>query len=338
MKTVHTDVDTEYDALRHSTGLVDLAGAGLVRVSGPGAATLLGLAFSRNVDFLLEGQISAALMLREDGTVVSEALIHCDGAEYLVEIWPAQRAAAVEHLTSIALRVPTATVRDVSDEHRVIAVEGPESFRIAGKYVSFPIASMAYRSFVTEEWNGARLLVSRTGVTGEYGYKLHVPAELGDALHQEIAGLGAQPVGLAALDTCRMEIRFVNLERESGGAPITPFAVGLQWMTDLQHDFVGRAALQAAWDGGLDQLPICWQADEAVRQAPEHGAPLAVDGTPVGVVTHAVWSPSLQRVVGAARVDRAVASSGVEFDLAGHPARSVSGPFLVATSFGRPME
>ncbi|QIS11595.1 aminomethyl transferase family protein [Nocardia arthritidis] len=337
MKT-DIDVSTGYRALRHGTGLLDHAGTGLFRVAGPGAGKFVGTASSRNADFLLEGQIAVALLLRANGTVVAEALIHCDGAEYLLEVWPAQRDAAAEHLRSLAETVPDVTVTDVGERYRVLAVEGPESYRIAKKYLSFPISSMAYRSFAVERWNDADLLISRTGVTGEYGYKLHAPAEAADELSAELAELGAQRAGPDALDICRMEMRFVNLEREGGPDPFTPFDVGLQWMVDFQHEFLGRDAALRIWEQGPERSPICWKADASVTAVPERGAPLLIGGIVVGAVSHAVWSPSLERVIGTARVDRAVAASGVEFLIDDAQARSISAPFLVPSSFGRPLE
>lgn len=340
MTTVYADVASEYEALRKKTGLVDYAGAGLFRVTGTAAPKLLGSVSSRSADFLLEGQISAALMLREDGTVVADTLIHCTGPEYLIEVWPVQRAAAGDHLLSVAESYADASVEDVSDSYRLFGVEGPESFRIAGKFLSFPISSMAYRSFVTVEWNGTSLLLSRTGVTGEYGYKLHVPADNAGELREQLVSLGAQPAGLDALDVCRMEMRFANLEAESGGYPSTPFDLGLQWMVDFQHEFIGRDAVHGQWEAGLVQLPICWSAEGAAESVPVHGTPLSVADATVGEVTHAVWSPALERVIGTARVDREVACSGLEFALGSspRPSRSVSAPFLVATSFGLLLE
>src|SRR5207248_172402 len=146
---------------------------------------LLGRATSRGVDFLLEGQISTALLLREDGTVVAEVLVHCLGQEYLVEVWPAQAADAGTHLT--AGGADDVEITDVGPEARVFGIEGPESYKIAQHFLDFPVSSMAYRSFVRSDRG---ILLSRTGVTGEYGFKLHVPVEHADQVHAELVDLG----------------------------------------------------------------------------------------------------------------------------------------------------
>lgn len=336
MKSVYTTVDEEYAALRGATGLIDYSGAGLYEVSGPAAAEFLGRVATRAVDFLLEGQVSATLLLRADGTVVAEALVHCRGTAYLVEVWPAQAAAALELLTATASEMAEVTLTDVSAEQRVFGLEGPESFTVAQKFLNFPIASMAYRSFAEIEDSDLVTMISRTGVTGEYGYKLYTAAGRADQLHAELVNLGARDVGSDAVDVCRMESRFVNIERESAGRPATPFDLGLQWMVDLSRDFSGADALR---DGaGTGRRPVCWQAEDPITDVPAPGTEISVSDAVVGEVSHAVWSPTLKRLIGTARVDSAVAASGLDLVLGNASIRTISAPFLVATSFGVSME
>lgn len=334
--TTITDATVDdYRTLRGATGLVDYTGAALIRVDGAQAAAFLGRVCTRGVDFLLEGQISSVLMLADDGTVRAEALIHCRGTEYLVQVWPEQATAARELITTAAVGEPGVTVTDVDTDLTTIGIEGPESFRIIQKFLAFPVASMAYRSFATVEHGAVELLISRTGVTGEYGYTVHVPTEAAADLRAELLALGAKEVGREAVDVCRMETRFVNLEKESAGVALTPFELGLQWMVDANQEFTGKAALYERWAAGTSRLPVCF---EAATEVPAPGSPVLAGDSEVGAVAYAVFSPNLGKVIGIARVDRAVAASGLELTAGGAPARTISAPFLVATSFGIPLE
>jgi len=346
MKNVYTDTSSEYQAVRGASGLVDYDGMGLVRVAGNEASSFLGGVLTRSVDFLLEGQISSALVLTEQGTLLSEVAVHCQGADYLVEIWPARAQATIEHLLAAAAGQPDATaasrpeltVTDVSADYHVFGLEGPQTPQLAQKLLPFPVSSMAYRSFVSAEHGGHELLVSRTGVSGEYGYKVHVPVAAAQDIRAELLSLGAAEIGLDALNVCRMEMRFANVEAEGGGQPRTPFDFGLQWMVDFNHDFTGRDALQATWEAGLESAPVCWVADEGVSEVPAHGAAITVGDAQVGAVSHSVYSPKLGRVIGTALVSSAVAASGLEYSVGAGTVRTISAPFLVATSFGIPLE
>lgn len=343
MKTVYTDAIEEYRALRGGCGLLDHEGTGLLLVAGPNAAAFVGQVSTRTVDFLLEGQSSAGLLLTDDGAVLAEALIHCRAGSYLIEIWAAQAGQARAHLAVAAQEFPGVTLDDVTEAYTVFGLEGPDSFTIAAAYLPFPISSMAYRSFVTTTWGeGVPLLVSRSGVTGEYGYKLHVPAEHAEELRTELLGAGALSCGVDAVDVCRMEMRFANLEREGGGVVRTPFHLGLQWMVDFDHDFIGRQALLDTWESGVDTLPVCWKAENESDVAdlpPANGLTLTIADEVIGHVAHAVHSPRLGRVIGTALVDRSVAGSGLTYQVGatGRAVSTVSAPFLVATSFGVPL-
>jgi aminomethyltransferase len=341
MVPVYTDKLTEYQILRTGCALIDYADAGLVRVSGPEAAEFLGDVSTRTVDFLLEGQVASALTLADDGSVIAELLIYCHGNGYVIELWPAQRDAALAHLHKAADRHDV-VLEDVSlATSAVFGLEGPESFRVIQKFMPFSVASIAYRSFATTTWHeNVSLVVARTGVSGEFGYKIHAPLEHAAALRAELLALGAVECGVDALDVCRLEMRFVNLEREGGATPFTPFDIGLQWMVDFSHDFIGKAALLARWEAGLERLPVCWIADEDVDTVPASGTTLTAAGTEIGAVTHAEWSPGLHRVFGTARVNLTVAAAGLQFGIADqtHAVRTVSAPFLVPASFGIALE
>lgn len=337
MKNVFSDVEKEYQALRSRTGLVDYEGIGLFTVKGEQASSFLNHLTTRSVDFLLEGQVSNALLLKDDGTVVAEVLMHCRDDGYLLEVWPAQAERAGAHLAATAAGHDGVTLTDVSDTYRVFGIEGPESFRIAATYLPFPVASMAYNSFATNTLDGVELLVSRTGVTGEYGFKVHVPADRAETLREELLGAGATEVGLDAINVCRMETRFVNLEGESGGAEVNPFDLGLQWMVNPDGDFVGAAALKEA-KKSQSRRPVCWESTGETATVPAAGSGVTVADRQVGEVSHAVWSPTRGRVIGTARIDAAVAASGLEFTVGDIAVRTVSAPFLVATSFGVTME
>lgn len=332
MKTAYTNTHDEYAVLREACGLLDYSGIGLVRVSGSGATDFLGQVATRGVEFLLEGQSMTALLLRADGTLLSEVLVHCHAGHYLVEIWPAQASEATEHLLARGAAAPDTTVQDVSADHDVLAVEGPASFRIAQKYLPFPVASMGYRSFVTVDRDGQPLTVSRTGVTGEYGYKFFAPAGAGQALRDEFTALGAVECGKDAVDVCRMEVRFASVEHEAADGRATAFDLGLQWMIEPGKEPAGAT--------DQPRRPVCWVGAEQMTDRPARGTALTASDAAVGVVTHAVFSPRLNRVIGTAQVDAAVAASGQEFAVAdsGVALRTISAPFLTATSLDVPLD
>lgn len=323
-----------YHLIRSGCALVDRSATTVVRVSGSDAAGLLSRVCSRSVDFLLEGQILSALLTTESGTLVAELLVHCLGSEFRLEVDAERATAVVELLRSAA---GDGTTVDTLDDLRVLAIEGPESPAIAQQFVSLRVDSMAYPSFVVETFEGAPLLVSRTGVSGEYGFAFHVGEASAPALLAALERAGAVPVELDALEICRLEMRFPHLSSEAPEPDATPFSVGLQWMVDFAHDFPGKLALLNHGQNERTTAPVCWQAD-GVRDVPERGSTLVAGGSAVGRVRHALYSPGLDCVIGIADMPLDLAASGLELALpSGAAARTVSAPFRKATSLGRRM-
>jgi aminomethyltransferase len=331
----------QYRVIRHECALVEHINTAVLQVSGSGATGFLSQVCSRSVEFLLEGQILPALLINENGDLVAEVLVHCEGSSFRIEVAHDRAAAAGDRLRATAEASPQVTVEDLGDI-KVIALEGPGSPAIAQKFLSLSVASMAYPSFVTETWHDHPLLISRTGVSGEYGFKFHARMGVADELAETLVAEGAHPVSQEALDICRLEMRFPNLTQEAPEESATPFTVGLQWMVDFGHDFPGRTALLNRVQNDQPDALVCWQT-EADTDVPAPGTPLLAEGTAIGKVRHALYSPGLERVIGVADLDAELAASGLDLALGalGEPAtpiRTISSPFRVATSLGLRLE
>jgi aminomethyltransferase len=323
-----------YHVIRQQCALVSHDSTIVARVSGPGATALLSGLCSRSVDFLLEGQILSALLVDDSGNLVAELLVHCLGGEFLLQIAGSRAAGAVDLLRAAGHDARVEVVDDV----RVIGLEGPDSPAVAQRFLSLRVDAMAYPSFTLETFRGAPLLVSRTGVSGEYGFTFHVTAAAADALIAQLQEAGAVPVDHASLEICRLEMRFPNLDLEAPEADATPFTVGLQWMVDFGHEFPGKLALLDRAQNERTSTLVCWRG-EGTMDVPAAGTPLSASGTEIGQVRHALYSPGLDSVIGVADVAAELAASGLDLALdgSGPAVRTVSAPFRKATSLGRPM-
>ena len=328
-------LDVEYRRLRTDRGLIDLCAAGKFEVSGPAAVDFLDELCTRPVGFLIEERTMATLLLDDAGRIVADAILYCFDGHYLIEVWPLQRQAAWEHVSARAAGRDGVTVRDRSDDIAVYGIEGPQAHLTVQPFMEFTLAQLAYRSFCTTTWEGHSITISRTGMTGEYGYKLFVDAEQGEALRERLVELGALACGLDAVNVCRMEARFANIEDEAPGSAASPFDLALQWMVDFGKDFVGKESLLAEWNGGGLRRPVCFTADVSAGVAA--GDELLGGDVVVGRVSHALYSPGVERIIGVAHIDEEYAASGLEFSTQGGGGAvlaTCSGPFLVPMSIG----
>jgi len=89
----------------------------------------------------------------------------------------------------------------------------------------------------------------RVSYAGELGWELYTPSEYGERLWEHIMEAGAEydirPYGNGALDSLRIEKGF-RLWGEDLHTEHTPFEAGLGWAVDMDTEFIGKEALQAA--------------------------------------------------------------------------------------------
>ena len=127
---------------------------------------------------------------------------------------------------------------------------------------------------------------------------------------------GAVMTSREAVDVCRMEMRFPNIEREITTQQ-SPAEVGLQWMVDREAEGLGIDALAAP--GEVERTTVCWEGAAGSTAVPDAGTPVQVADDSIGEVVSAVRSPRCDRVVGTALVRVDCAAPGLDLTVAGEP-------------------
>ena len=148
------------------------------------------------------------------------------------------------------------------------------------------------------------LFVARTGYTGEDGFELFVPAELGPALWDALMAAGGDhgllPVGLAARDTLRLEAGMPLYGNELS-LETTPFDVGsARLVKPKDGGCVGGDALTVAAEEPHDFL-VGLHIEG--RRPARTGYEVRSGGRVIGVVTSGAPSPTLGQNIAIARLD-----------------------------------
>ena len=179
--------------------------------------------------------------------------------------------------------------------------------------------------------DGDRLVVSRTGYTGELGFEIFVPPARAGALWDELMTAGAPsgivPVGLGARDTLRFEAAFCLYGHELDDET-TPLEAGLNWVVKFnKHDFVGREALLGEKSRGSRKKLIGLELEG--RNLARQGYAVMRGESMVGRVTSGTYAPTLKKSLCLAYVDADSVEAGlaVQVRTAAIPARRVPIPF-----------
>jgi aminomethyltransferase len=356
MPLQYSRIVDEHHVVRQAVGVFDVGHMGKVAVQGRGAASFLDELSAAAIPGS-PGQAQYTHLLREDGTTLDDVIVACEAADrYLLVCNASARATVVPWLSDRT--PPGVSVVDRTHEFGCIAVQGPKAPELLDRVVvggapqlapfraaTVPVA-LGQGPSETEGWGSMgqerpsadtsghrRLLVTRTGYTGEAGFELFPAAAATLPLWERLLGtggdLGVRPIGLGARDILRLEKGYLLAGQDFDGRQ-TPLELGCGWLVAWDREFLGRAALLAQRArGDFRRLVGLRIVDRAI---PRHGQAVLARGAPVGVVTSGTHSPSLRAGIALASVDPPWRHAGTELEVdvrgESHPARVVRLPFV----------
>ncbi|WP_199435334.1 glycine cleavage system aminomethyltransferase GcvT [Qaidamihabitans albus] len=322
----------EHRAVRETAGLFDLSHMGEIELTGPGAAAALDYALVGRLSAVKVGRARYTMMCDADGGVLDDLVVYrLDEERYLVVANAGNAAVVARELVTRAREFET-EVTDRSAETALIAVQGPQSAAVVGAVADADLTELKYYAGVPATVAGHRLLLARTGYTGEDGFELFVAADAAPEVWRVLTEAGEPhgllPAGLACRDTLRLEAGMPLYGNELG-RELTPFHANLGRVVKLDKpgDFVGRAALEKV--GEPDRVLVGLRGSG--RRAPRYGYRVLHGDAVVGEVTSGALSPTLGHPVAMAYVPPELREPGTSLavDIRGRvePVEVVALPF-----------
>jgi aminomethyltransferase len=318
MPIQYAGILAEHRAVRTAAGLFDLGHMGQVDVTGPDAEAFLQWTTTNDVTVLQPGQAQYALLPNEQGGVVDDIIIYRrpEGEDgYFVVVNAANRERDVAWWQELRKRRQDldVTLRDISPELGMIAIQGPIAEKITGKVTDADLGGIENFSWARANVAGADAMVARTGYTGEDGFEFYAPNDdivsIWDALMEAGEPEGLVPVGLGARDTLRLEARMPLYGQELGD-DISPYEAGLGWAVKLNAgDFVGREPMAEVKENKPRRKAVGFTT-LGRSGAPRSHCRVLVGGDEVGYVTSGAFSPTLQKNIGLALIERDHAGVG----------------------------
>ncbi|MDR9763388.1 DUF1989 domain-containing protein [Rhizobium redzepovicii] len=315
----------EYWACRERAAVIDLSPLRKFEVTGPDAEELLQYCLTRDVRKLSTGQVVYSAMCYENGGMIDDGTLfrlgdknfRWIGGEDFSGVWLRQQAEKKGF---------KAWVRSSTDQMHNIALQGPKSRDILEDMIwTAPrqptIGELEWFRFTVGRiggFEGAPVVVSRTGYTGELGYEIFCHPKdaltVFDAVWEAGQPHGLKPMGLEALDMVRIEAGLIFAHHEFTDQT-DPFEAGIGFTVPLkskQDDFIGREALIRRKEHPRHLLVgLDIKANEAVG----HGDCIHIGRAQIGVVTSAARSPILGKTIALARIDVMHANPGTEVEI-----------------------
>lgn len=292
MPVQYEGIIAEYEHTRRAAALFDISHMGEFIIEGDCDATKLNRVVTIPLSQMAVGTSRYGFMLNEKGGVIDDLIVfRLEKERWFLVVNAATCDKDARHLK--ANLSSAAVFTDVSSKTGKLDLQGPLSREILKKIVP-DIEKLSYFNFDFFNLMGERVLISRTGYTGELGYEIFYPwAKTTDLWRTLLKDERVKPAGLGARDVLRLEVGY-SLYGHELDEDITPLEAGLVKFINFEKDFIGRDALLRQQKHGVPRILSGFVA--ANRRSPRAGQEISLpSGEKIGVVTSGSFSPALDK-------------------------------------------
>ncbi len=328
----YTSIIDEHTAVRTRVGVFDVSHMGQVRIRGKGAEDLVRKVFTNDIKPAAPGKVLYTHMLDERGRIIDDILFARESADsFFIVPNAATTPAVVKWFESHNEK--RATIDNLSDGMFCIAVQGPKAPETVQKLTKTDLKAMKKMWALDGEVVGVPCKIQTTGYTGEAGFELIGPNAHAVKVYRAILEAGKEfdirPCGLGARDTLRLEKAYLLSGQDFHGDRTT-LETQYDWVVKWDHEFIGKAALEAQKKAGTYERWVGLKATG--RGIPRHDYPLFHDGKQVAKVTSGTMSPTLRVGIAMAYLPPALTKAGTKlaFEMRGQKVdcEVVKTPFL----------
>lgn len=329
------DVAGEHLNTRANVGVQDLSTMGKIDIKGPDAEALVNYRIVNDAARMAPGQARYASVCTPDGGIMDDLTVFRLASDhFLIVSGSRNRLKMRDWITQHAIG-RRAYVTDLTAAVAFPTIQGPKSRALLQSLIEDADLNALKRwTFTHGTLDGTRVMISRTGVTGELGFELFVPADEAAgvwlALMRAGGAFGLRPYGVQAMFTLGLEKLYpahgIDMDENQ-----TPFHIGTdRFIAFDKGDFIGREALLAQREAGVQTTWVGLNLGgdgTGMTPAPE-GTPVMADGRQIGHVTYCDFGHSVGAMLATAHIDTAFAVDGARVEVLGQPATVARKAFL----------
>jgi aminomethyltransferase len=324
-----TGIIAEHKWTREHAGLFDVSHMGpsflvLDDKSGDGEADHAAVAalveplICGDIRGLKPGQVRYTLLLNEAGGTYDDLMIARPAAEgWGGALYIVVNAGTKEgDFQRIATAAAGKATLNRSDHCALLALQGPEAVDVMRGMIP-DAADLAFMHYGSFDFEGTRLVISRSGYTGEDGFEILVDPSHAAILFDRLLGDSrVRPIGLGARDSLRLEAG-LPLYGHDLDETISPVEAGLNFAVARRRrdaaDFPGANRILSELGGVLDRVRVGLFVEGA--PAREGAEILDQHGAAIGRITSGGFSPSLNRAIALGFVPPSHAAPGTKLQV-----------------------
>ena len=292
----------EHHQVRRHVGVFDVSHMGVIDIKGKDAFTFLRYLLANDVAKLEHpGYALYTCMLNEVGGIIDDLIVYYITSHHyrlVVNAGTCQKDFAWIKKKSRSLKV----IVNECSQMCILAVQGPAVSSVI-KHVFNQSTTAELISLKPFQFIFLKdLLIARTGYTGENGFEMIVPDKEAPNLWRKLINYGAEPCGLWARDTLRLEAG-LNLYGIDMNETTSPLISNLAWtisLNDPTRHFIGHSALKKQLDEGIkEQLVGLIMEEQGVLR---NNQKVWLANNKNGEITSGGFSPTLGHAIALARL------------------------------------
>jgi aminomethyltransferase len=298
MPIQYKGIRDEHRRVRETVGVFDVSHMGEIEIRGENALTMVQKITINDASLLEIGQVQYSAMCYEDGGIVDDLLVYRFADYYLLVVNAANKDKDLDWI--MQNKIEGCDIKDISEDITQIAVQGKKAEETLQKLTNVDLSSIKYYWFVEYALADAKMIISRTGYTGEPGFELYFKNQFAEQVWKKVFEAGKEfniePIGLGARDSLRLEKKMC-LYGNDIDQNTNPIEATLGWITKLdKDDFIGKQALLKIKEEGIARKLVAFVLNEA--GFPRKDYEIFKNADQIGHVTSGTVSPILEKGIG----------------------------------------
>jgi len=319
MPVQYTSITEEHINVRENVGIFDVSHMGEIEIRGKDALHYTSYLVTNSVEKMQNGRVKYTPMCYPDGGEVDDLFVYKISDDFVLLV---VNASNYEKDLDWVLQNKKGFDVDIlgkSFEYGEVAVQGPKAEELLTPFLKgeMPLTELGYFKSMYGELFGKRVLISRTGYTGEDGFEVYSDKNDIVYLWNEIIKKGKKfhilPAGLGARDTLRFEVAYW-LYGNDIDKTTNPFEAGQGFAVKFKKgDYIGKETLTKIKEQGISRKLVGLYI--ARGGIPRHSMEVQKDGKKIGYITSGNYCPYLKKIHAMAYIDLPHAEKGSKVDI-----------------------
>ena len=313
MPVQFSSIKEEHNAVRYEIGLFDVSHMGEIEISGNEAFQFVQYILSNDANNLTDNKVMYTALCNEEGGIIDDLVTYKLADDRFLLIVNAANTDKDFNWISKQSENFDVKVNNTSDEYGQLAIQGPKARDLVNENVDIDVSDMKMFEFKQNvDLFGKKVILSQSGYTGEDGFEIYCKSEDTVDIWNQLLKHNVVPCGLGARDTLRLEAG-LPLHGQDLTESITPYEGGIAFAAKplIEDNFIGKSVLKDQKENGSTKRTVGLELlDKGIARTGYEV--LNLEGNQIGVVTSGTQSPSSDKSIALAIIDRDAFEMGKE--------------------------